>query len=38
VVAPEEAEEAGSELEEAEAEEAEQPKTYPPLVHLLLHV
>lgn len=35
---PEGAEEAGSDPEEAEEAEEEQPKTYQPLVRLLLHV
>ena len=38
VVAPEEAEEAGSESEEEAEGAEEQPKTYQPPVHLLLHV
>jgi hypothetical protein len=38
VVVPEEAEEAESGSEEAVEEAEEQPKTYQPLVHLLLHV
>jgi hypothetical protein len=38
VVAPEEAEEAESDLEEAVEAAEEQPKRYQPLAHLLLHV